>query len=433
VSAIPVRRIPSSDERTARVMRAMPAKVDYAVVFVALFLSANAVLPLVLNPDIGVDPTISIIDPISRPLWLLLVLFAVGGMIREGQAMLVGLMRNGPILALSWLAILSTFWSHQAHITAQNSVMLLITTLLGAYIGVRFEIPRIVSMLAWVGLIIAILSLIFALALPKFGLDAAHDMSWRGVFSTKNELGRMMVEGGMAWLTLLVTREAPRGRCLAALAVIVYVCFMSDARTAIAVTGLMFNIWGLVWLFRRRGRMWVPLKGLAISGLAFVLAASLASEKFLLGLVGADSSFTGRTGIWNSVVAHIKMHPWLGWGFDGFWGNLQSPAVDVWRAVGFLPPHSHDGFLDLLLALGLAGMVLFIWAVAIAFRGALRNLREEEGSTRFFPLVYLSLFLLYNISESSLVSKQSLPWMLFVAVAVSVAIPPLSARQRAGE
>jgi exopolysaccharide production protein ExoQ len=431
VSVVARRPYRSSDDSAAVVLQALPDKIDVGVVCITLFLSANAILPLILNPDIGTDPTITVVDPISRPVWLLLIVFALAGVIRQGRAMLVAMLRNGPILALCWLAILSVGWSHNVSVTKLNSIMLLITTILGFYIGVKFEIRRIVVMLAWVGLVISILSAFFALAMPKYGIDVPHESVWRGVFTTKNELGRMTVEAGMAWLTLLITREAPRGRCLVALAIIAFVNVESNARTSIAVTGLLFAVWGLVWLFRRRGRMWVPAKGLAISGLAFVIAASLASEAFLLGLVGADASFTGRTGIWNSVLDHIAMHPWLGWGMDGFWGNLSSPAVDVWRSVGFLPPHSHDGFLDLLLNLGIVGMGLFLWSVALVFRGGLRHLRELEGSARFFPLVYLSLFLLYNISESSLLAKQSLPWLLYVAMAAAVSIPTPSQRQAA--
>src|SRR5689334_17486742 len=113
MSAVGVRRrYRSSDASAAVVLQALPDKIDVGVVCVTLFLSANAVLPLILNPDIGTDPTITVVDPISRPLWLLLIVFAVAGVIRQGRAMLVAMMRNGPILALCWLAILSISWSH---------------------------------------------------------------------------------------------------------------------------------------------------------------------------------------------------------------------------------------------------------------------------------------------------------------------------------
>jgi O-antigen ligase len=233
----------------------------------------------------------------------------------------------------------------------------------------------------------------------------------------------------VAWATLLLTREAPRrGWAIALVGVVVGV--ESGSRTALAVTGLMAVVWSLVWLFHRRGPRWIAIKGLAVSGCVFVLASAIASEAFLLRLVGADASFTGRTGIWNAVVDAVRVHPWLGWGFDGYWLGIDSAAIDVKRAVGFMPPHAHDGFLDLLLNLGIAGAAVFVVALAVVSRGAWRALHGRVGAARMFPLVYLSLFLLYNISESSLISKQSLPWIVFCAVAASVAVPE---RRRAEE
>jgi O-antigen ligase len=411
----------TADVRAALIPQRILNRVELGFSFLGLALSTNAVVPLVLNPAIGVDPSITVADPFSRPLWALVILFLLSGLVRDGRRVLAAAVRNAPILALCWLAALSSLWSSVPGTTMTDALLLFVTTVLGFYIGVRFELREVVAMVAWLGLLIAVLSAVFALALPRFGMDPAHAGDWRGVFTTKNELGRMMVIGGVAWLALLLTGEARRRSWLCALFVI-FVGAESGSRTALAVASLMTVVWSLVWLFRRRGQRWIPIKGLAVSGCVAVAVLAITSQGFLLKVIGADSSFTGRTGIWNAVLQDVRVHAWFGYGFDGFWLGIDSRAIDVMRAVGFMPPHAHDGYLDLLLNLGLIGAAVFVLAIAVIARNGWRSLHRQTGTARMFPLVFLVLFLLYNISESSLVSKQSLTWLVLCVVAASAAV-----------
>lgn len=182
----------------------------------------------------------------------------------------------------------------------------------------------------------------------------------------------------------------------------------------------MLGVFVLARTLSRTSRRLVPVKGFIASGLVLVVALCVLNLKLLLALVGSDYSLTGRSGIWHAVWNAIDVRPWLGYGFDAFWrsGGL---TFEVWRAAGTETPHAHNGFLDLLLGLGVAGLVCFAVAFVVVWRRALVSLREQPDQGGLFPFVYLSLLLLYNLTESSLVGARAFEWVVFAAVAGATA------------
>ncbi len=148
-----------------------------------LFLSANAVVPLVFNPQLGgVSRAISVRDPLSQPVWLLVSLFIIVMLFRFGDEILEALVRNPAVATLCLLAVLSSAWSAVPHSTLQSAIQLTLSTLFGLYVGVRFGVERLVTILAWIAAAILVLSVVFAIALPKYGVDHVRASEWRGVF-----------------------------------------------------------------------------------------------------------------------------------------------------------------------------------------------------------------------------------------------------------
>ncbi len=390
--------------------------------YATLLLSTNAVVPLVFNPQLGgTGRTISIRDPFSQPSWLLISLFVVIAMFRFGGEIFAALMRNRAIGVICFLALLSSAWSAVPWFTLQSSIQLVFSTLFGLYVGVRFGVGRLVTMLGWITAAILVLSVVFALALPAYGIDHVRGNAWRGVFGTKNELGRMMVVGGVVWAVRMFASEISRIRGTAIVVAFALVGYASGARTALGVAGLMVGVFVLVSLLSQRAEIWVPVKRLVITAMALSAVLLVTNLKLLLQVVGADYSLTGRVNIWGAVWSAIRVQPWLGYGFNAFWRGIYGPSLEVWRVSHNTPPHSHNGFLDLLLALGTVGLAVFLVAFAVTWRRALALLYHGEGSSRTFPLIFLSLLVLYNLTESGLTGTRSLQWIVFVAVAAAVA------------
>jgi exopolysaccharide production protein ExoQ len=389
-----------------------------------LFLATNAVVPLVFNPQLGgISRTMSVRDPLSQPAWLLVSLFIIVMLFRFGGEILQALVRNPAVAMMCALAVLSAGWSAVPQSTLQSAIQLTLSTLFGIYVGVRLGIARLVTILAWITAAILVLSVVFAVALPKYGIDHVRGNEWRGVFGTKNELGRMMVIGGIVWTVRVIAGETARTLGVAVVVAFAAVGLASGARTALGVTGLMVGVLVFMQMLSQQDRVWVPIKGFVAVGLALCALVAVTNVSFLLKVVGADYSLTGRISIWRPVWEAIRDHPWLGYGFDAYWRGIHGPSLEVWRFSHNTPPHSHNGFLDLLLEFGIVGLVLFAIAFAATWRRGLTQLHTGEGSARSFPLVLLSFIFFYNLTESGLIATRSLEWILFVAVAGALSRP----------
>ena len=284
---------------------------ETAAVSIILFLSTNALLPVLFNPNSGTGTVAAATahDPISHKAWLLIFLFVMVGTLRFGREIVSTLVRNPAIAATCYLALASTFWSAVPGVTLKYSLELTFSTLLGLYVGVRFGITRLVAMVSWTTAAILVLSAVFALVLPRYGLDHERGNAWRGVFTVKNELGRIMVTGLVVWILRTLAGETGRVRGTAMVLAFVAVGLESQSRTAIGVTGLMVGVLVLTWLLSRSDRTFVPIKGLVVSTLGLVAVLVATNVRLLLSIVGSDYSLTGRSGIWAAVWNAIAAHP----------------------------------------------------------------------------------------------------------------------------
>jgi O-antigen ligase len=115
----------------------------------------------------------------------------------------------------------------------------------------------------------------------------------------------------------------------------------------------------------------------------------------------------------------IAQRPLLGYGFGAFWDAL-GPGEAVRAAVGWVTPHAHNGFLDLWLDMGLVGLLTFVTRYMVGVRRAWAMMRSSADAEGFWPLAYLLVFLLINITETA-VYQNLFVWAIFVATVAEVA------------
>lgn len=110
------------------------------------------------------------------------------------------------------------------------------------------------------------------------------------------------------------------------------------------------------------------------------------------------SSLTGRLPLWNELWKSAVKEPVVGHGYGGFWGErnvLKYSAIFAWHI-----PHAHNGYLDLMLAVGVIGAVLYVaWVVATGVVAAWRF--EQSGWTaELFVVCLLAFSLIHSVTES---------------------------------
>ncbi len=320
------------------------------------------------------------------------------------------------LLGLVALAPLSTLWSLDAYMSARTGMYLLLGSLVGVLLATRFSMREQVELVAGALGVVAVLTLLISLAMPSYGLQESN---WRGMFIHKNHLGRWMALGTVA-CGLLATRPGPwRAWALGGATLAGALTVLSGSSTAvIVVLGV-----GLLALLYSVLRAHVHL-AIAVSSLV-LLAASAAVVLFVsmpdvvFGALGRDATLTGRTGLWAAVMALILMRPWLGYGYEAFWWGVES-SEDVKEVAGWVSNSAHNGFLELGLGIGLLGVALFSVGLLLSFARAFRELRRTPGIEGLWPTVFLSFFLFYNLTETSVLLPNNLLWALYVGTTLSL-------------
>lgn len=321
--------------------------------------------------------------------------------------------------ALLWLlpllALTSVLWSDAPAISFRRAAALLGSAIFGLYLATRYPLRTLLQLLLAVSVVAIGLSFLVGVALPVYAIDSAGN--WQGVFGQKNQLGQFMALSAVSWL--LYSMSVKRHRLLigfGALSVLLVV--LSRSATAIVLLFTLIAVLILVRLWRLHYSIALPILMIAVIIGGYILASVADNPRNVTSLLGKDSSLTGRTQLWSLVENMIRARSWFGYGYGGFWLGFQGPSAPVWRATGWNPPNAHNGFLDLMLDLGIVGLIIFVLAILGALRYALTLARRGRMLDSAFPLLFLIFFLVSNITESYLVAYNSLSWVLFVALTI---------------
>ena len=233
----------------------------------------------------------------------------------------------------------------------------------------------------------------------------------KGIFPHKNILGRQMV---FAILTLWLAK--PKGipvwlrNCtLAAACVLVVLSSAATSMIALAVCVVMYPVLELLRIGKRRTvPLWVPLAPLLAAGAYLVLS----NFSLILPAAGPTNTLTGRTVIWASVLRAVSDRKWLGYGLDVFWSGV----------VGAILPTAHNGYLDIVLALGIVGLLVFIGGFLTNLWRASRLFWANEIRGAKWPLFILLFVGVFNFTESNILRLLTYLWIPYVTIYVSLGL-----------
>jgi O-antigen ligase len=246
------------------------------------------------------------------------------------------------------------------------------------------------------------------LLIPNLSMHLATDLQeqalagdWRGSFGHKNGAAAMMAM--LLFLGIYIIRSGAwlSGMAIVALAslFLVYSAGKSSLALCVAVLALtsLTAIIRSLWL--RAAMLLTPLVLLNLFSVGTVMSDGLAEIAKILPL---DSSFTGRTDVWTFALQALQLRLLTGYGFEAFWGGdavRNLPEGMEWAATA---AHSHNGYLDTALALGLPGLVLLIAVLVVA---PLRNFHAADHGGNKGPLAMVLLRIwLFGLYLSSLES-----------------------------
>ena len=329
------------------------------------------------------------------------------------------------LVAFIITAFISIFWSISPLISAYKVLILVVSSLLGSFIGYRFNLLRWLDLLFWFGVFLIILSIAFALMLPGLGTMPQYPYfgAWCGVFWNRNHLGSLVALLNSVFLIKTLSdfqRDKPR----VVLDLFFYLLSLIVVYKATSAAGYILTILlnFLIVLVALWLKFYLHIKKvhyLIIFGLFTVGMVWIASNlDFVFGLVNRTSSLTGRIPMWDFLFQNvIHQSPWLGYGYGAIW-SIGSFRNGLSQAVGWLYPVTigDNGFIDILLSVGIVGLLSFLGVFVSGWIRAFKFVLARRKIIDFFPLVFMLFTLMANISFSLFLETESFIWLIMVAV-----------------
>lgn len=310
----------------------------------------------------------------------------------------------------SLIVLFSSFLSDTPAYTVRASLIFLATNALFIYIGKQYSFKDLFSILVWVHLELLLMSV----------FRGNHGGAWTGVFGHKNTFGLTMAI--VPILMYLQSVRIPKYKWLfLGLAALAVFCVQkSSSGMGKLLLILLFSLLGFLRFIKRLPpRLAFACMGVFLAiGISLLILISENAEYIIVDKLGKDMTLTGRTYLWSLVVPAINRHPWVGYGYQGFWQpwrGLENPANIIRHPKfgDFIPMHSQNGFLDIALNVGWVGLTLFILSLLTNIYYGVRHLTRSRGPESVLPLVVLTWVVMSNITEVGINAIAS-SWIFYV-------------------
>lgn len=313
-----------------------------------------------------------------------------------------------PLLFLS-LILISFTWSVDPGVTLRRGIAacgMLFVGLLLAYVDEEIKsqkhiyIPLIIGMLA---------SYFFILFIPSIGIASgqivpSHNGLWQGIYGFKNSLGQII-----AILSVFLVVKLESKAYVLSFILALFMLLMTKSTSSIISFAVAVCFWQFISFYKFKS------KALAIS-LIFVLSIFLVLiilniEFIVFEVIGKDFTGSGRVEIWNQVLSAVDDRS-LGYGYGGvFWGETAF-AYDYMDEYYTTLGHSHNGFVDVRLELGIIGLILYCLCIFYPLYYHCINLKSKNTTIEIKIMILVFLFV-YSFSGSSFMRPNTVLFLFF--------------------
>ncbi len=336
------------------------------------------------------------------------------------------------VLTLLGLSAASIYWTVDPVATSAVQRALLPATVAIIAAGGLLTLKDLTDALIWAIRLVLFITVVALVLYPSARVHVGVESGaldgdyagWHGLFNHKNNMMEFVV---LAIPTILIFHK-PGIIKWATLGVIGVLTLGSDSATGLSAA--FFVVVAYIWLqiYHNQSREDVRNSTLlfltSVVGSLAMVSVALSSIETLTSAYGKDTTFSGRTLIWEAVIDAIIRRPLFGHGYGGlFWRDAVSPeTAEIWRQVGFDASHAHNGALDLILQMGFVGFGVFlvlwgsiiwrgwgaiatqpdlgIWVICIMSANALMSLSEDVFFGSWLAIFALLKMLLMRRDES---------------------------------
>jgi exopolysaccharide production protein ExoQ len=363
-------------------------------------------------------------NPFNQLRWLTLASFASVAALVDQRRVLRLAQASLPLLLLVGYCLLSVAWSSHHEIALRRCFGIIVPMCILLVAIALIERPRNAALCLYIAFWIALLLNAAVASLASSFDEFGH---FRGATSNKNVLGSIAALATLSGVALIPWLKRGWSRALCAVYIIAWMAILAATLSKTSLVLAAIVPLGFFMLRIVSGLLGVSLflastllALLAAVVMLLLYAAGGNGPADLVQLVWPDATFTGRTALW-SFMAHQLKDTWLtGAGFGSIWGiGFQSP--NLFSAYDFvrLANQAHNGYLDVLAALGVIGLVL-LGTMLLHFDAVADRFRSH--SMRIYRLSwFIVLFsLIHNLMESSLLVPFAPVWHLTLLAVLMV-------------
>ncbi len=334
------------------------------------------------------------------------------------------------LIALFSLMTVSLIWSPYTWATLGGLAYAAAYAFLGVYIALVRDLIQLVRAVG--NALRVILTASFALEIlsgvlldtPFEWIGIAGDLASggpiQGLAGTRNALAFLGTLAALSFWIEFRTRSVSRGLTAYSLALAGATIIFARSPVALLVLIAVLIVGLALVLIRRqkataqRATQSVLLISIVISGvIAWVFRGPI------IGLVDAAADVEERTSVWSAVGDLVAQQPVLGWGWVGMWPTSVYPFSSIVSSSGQQPDSALNAYADMWLQLGLAGIVVLLAALGLAFIRAWFVATDRRSTVYVWPALTLVLLATVSMTESYLLYEGGL--LLFVTSAFAAA------------
>jgi exopolysaccharide production protein ExoQ len=417
-----------------------PGWLESAYILISLLLVTQALGPLLMIGASG-DEVLGDSNPATMLSALLIYAIAFFLLMRRPNAMMDTIKDNPLLIVLFAFPVVSIVWSVDMGVTFRRAVALVMTGIYCIYLARRLSPDDFMRRLLMALFIGGVASLVFTVVNPAHAIEqgAINNGSWKGVYGHKAILGRIAAVAVTVAVYVRPRFLWERAIRWSTIAIFLFLAVQSQSRASWLLMGGGVAFMLLLAVMRNKsfsaGIKMTIATGLGLAVL--VIATTMFSQ--ILGAFGRDDTFSGRTSLWEGAVATAEAHhPILGAGYRAFWTATGSEGVRNYiQHWAKLPSHGHNGYLDIWLELGYAGLALFaVFALVTIWRLTSRLLREPGEPAWAALAIFFFVFLLNNASVTVAFKHTDIAWIfavlacLYTRGCISARLPIIGPAQR---
>lgn len=241
---------------------------------------------------------------------------------------------------------------------------------------------------------------------------------WRGTFEHKNVASPVMAILVYFGAYLISVGAFLSGPTIVVLAAVFL--FFTGGKTAtllcLIVWGMASVVWATKGFWQKCAICFAPLLLMNLLTVGSVVSPQLTK---LTSELPIDSTFTGRTEVWEFALGAVAERPFAGHGYAAFWDGVKDKQTEQGAEWVATVAHSHNSYLDLAVTIGPPGLILialiFVYAPLKNFH-LIQSRGGGQSLARFCLVVWL-FGLYYATTETFLLDRQNPTWFMFVVAA----------------